>query len=93
MITQPVSHANAAYAGMPAPVTFDPPVSMAGDWTTPVCPCCGEGTVLLFTCGNCGSTDPGPYCCQELPLVRGAYVSVLPGYHSWLGCALVSTRA
>ena len=85
-----ISHANAAYAGLPGPVTFSPPVSLAADVDMPSCPCCGDGTVFLFVCGRCGSKDAAPYCCQERMLVRGAYVSVLPGHHSWLGCALMS---
>ena len=92
--TVQVSHANAAYAGMPGPVTFDPPVSLAADVTMPACPSCGEGTVFLFICGLCGSKDGSPsFCCQDSMLVRGAYVSVLGGAHSWLGCSLISRAA
>lgn len=84
-----VCHASAAYAGLPGPVTFDPPVAFA-DAKVPSCPSCGEGTEFLLVCGKCGSTEPGPgYCCGRPMLVRGAYVSVLPCSHSWLGCAIV----
>jgi hypothetical protein len=85
-----VSHASAEYAGMPAPVTFDPPMPVA-DAPVPACPACGEGTVFLWVCGRCGRTDTdGRPCCGQYPLVRGAYVSVLVGNHSWLGCPLIT---
>lgn len=72
----------------PAPVKFSPPVPLA-DAQVPHCPACGEGTVFICVCGKCGS--PGAdYCCGQYPLVSGAYVSELPGNHSWLGCALVA---
>ena len=85
-----VSHGNTAYAGMPGPVRFDPPVSLAADVRFPACPACGEGTVILFVCGRCGSRDGSPsFCCQESMLVRGVYVSLLPGMHAAQGCPLV----
>jgi hypothetical protein len=74
---------------MPAPVKFDPPVSL-GSEHMPSCPACGGGTRFLRVCGSCGSTDDSPaYCCGESMLVSGAFVSLLPGLHSWLGCHFV----
>jgi hypothetical protein len=81
----------------PAPVVFDPPLPpgemVPSGVTLPVCPACGEGTVFVNVCGRCGSNDPGPYCCGEYPSSSGAYLSVLPGEHSWLGCPLTAGNA
>ena len=91
-ITGPkVAHANAAYAGMPAPVKFDPPVWLGADVRMPECPGCHEGTVFLKVCGRCGSAEDAPACCGEQMLIRGAFVSVLAGHHSWLGCPLITS--
>jgi len=76
---------------IPPAARFDPPVSLAADVRMPACPACGAGTVFLWVCGLCGSTDGSPaYCCGESMLVRGAYVSMLGSAHSWLGCTLLA---
>lgn len=84
-------------AVFPAPVSFDPPLKPCDPLpygvTLPACPACDEGTVFVNACGKCGSTDPGPLCCGEYPSLRGAYVSVLPGQHSWLGCSAFGSVA
>jgi len=78
----------------PASLKFDPPLAPATPLPKgveiPACPSCGDGTVFLLVCGKCGNLDPSPVCCGEYPSLRGAYVSVLPGEHSWLGCPLVT---
>jgi hypothetical protein len=75
---------------MPPAVTFDPPVS-ATDFsvTLPACPCCGDGTVLIKKCANCGTAERGGcgWCCDRPMGIGAAYVSLLPGMHeNW--CAL-----
>jgi hypothetical protein len=83
-------NSTAAMAALSAPVKFDPPVPLA-DARVPACPACGEGTMFVHVCGKCGSTDDdNPYCCGQPMLIRGAYVSILAGAHSFLGCPLLA---
>ncbi len=87
---QALAGTGAALAILPPSVTYDPPVPQ-DDHNVPMpsCPSCGEGTVILYVCGKCGNRDGSPdWCCSQRMHMRGAYVSLLPGNHSWLGCII-----